>query len=234
LKILGIDTSTTLFSICLWEDGRILYELKRERNFYKKSRDAGFFEGIKELLNSLNDERLDGIAIAIGPGMFTSLRVGLALAKGLHFSMNIPIYAVNTLEVIARSFPYFEHGGGDIICAPVIDASQKEFFVGFYNNKKSLTTNLILTPQGFLDFINNRFKNNLIVAIGPGVENLVNSKEIRDSKQIIILKSSTFFPSASKVVEVALPRIKRKKYDDPDVLEPQYVKKTSAEARLEG
>jgi len=239
LKSLGIDTSTTIFSICLCEDEKIFHELRCERSFYKNSRDAGFFNTVENLIKSLDNAHLDAIALTLGPGMFTSLRVGLAFAKGLYFSQNIPLYGVNTLEVIAKSFPVFDFVKGNqnkTIVAAVLEAFQKEFFVAFYNSNSRIGDDLLITPEGFVSYVYQKFKKDaLIVAIGPGIqilkENKIIKKNLQNTNRLIMLDSDLYFPSASKVVKVALPRIRSKKYDNPDLLEPYYIKKTSAEIK---
>ncbi len=238
MKILGIDTSSTIFSICLVEEEKILYELRCERSFYKNSKDAGFFSNLKYLLEAMNNPQIDAIAITIGPGMFTSLRVGLAFAKGLYLSRNIPIYTVNTLELIAVSFPGIilkNKIDGRIIIAPVINAFQNEIYVAFYKRHKRIGQDLLITPDFLIKYINNKFKQkDTIIILGPGVQILKQhstfAKFIKKSEQIILLDAELFFPSAAKAITTALPRIRKKEYDSPELLEPYYIKKTSAEA----
>lgn len=237
MKILGIDTSSSIFSICLVEEERVLYELRGERSFYKNSKDAGFFSNLKYLLEAMNNTPLDAIAITIGPGMFTSLRVGLAFAKGLYLSRNIPIYAVNTLEVIARSFPsvvFKNEKNSRTTVVPVINAFQNEVYVAFYIRHKRIGQDLLITPDCLMKYINNKFKQkDKIIIIGPGVQILKEhsnfAKFIKTSKQIILLDAELYFPTAAKAVKTALPRIRKKEHDNPDLLEPYYIKKTSAE-----
>lgn len=237
MKILGIDTSSTIFSICLVEEEKILYELQCERSFYKDSKDAGFFSNVKYVLEVMNNTQIDAIAITIGPGMFTSLRVGLAFAKGLYLSRNIPIYAVNTLEVIARSFTdiVFKNGKNSrTTVVPVINAFQNEIYVAFYNRHKRIGQDLLIAPDCLMKYINNKFKQkDTIIIIGPGVQILKQhsafAKSIKKSEQIILLDAELYFPTAAKAIKTALPRIRKKEYDNPELLEPYYIKKTSAE-----
>jgi len=234
LKILGIDTSTTAFSICIFEDNKVLYELRRERSFMNEQKDAGLFSAIQELLNNKENEIIDAIALSIGPGMFTSLRVGLALAKGLYFSRNIPLCGVNTLDVIAHSFFLFEvmNKEKNIICASVMEAFQGEVFVAFYNRKVKIGHDMVFNPNELTNFIERKFKNKKLIAIGPGVKILAEHKMKKNAKNnLYIIDSPLCYPSASKVISTALSKIKMGVFDDPENLEPYYIKKTSAEQR---
>lgn len=240
MKILGIDTSLTIFSVSVVENDKSLYELRCERSFYRNSRDAGFFSTIKHLLEITNSGHLDAIVLTIGPGMFTSLRVGLAFAKGLYLSQHIPIYAINTLEVIAKSFPgiFFKNKNkGRVIITPVINTFQNEIYVAFYNHRRRIGPDLLITPDCFIKDISSKFKQeDIIIIIGPGAQilkqKITSVKLIRKSKRIILLDSELYFPSAAKAITIALPRIRKKECDNPELLEPYYIKKTSAETEV--
>ncbi|MGQ9816464.1 MAG: tRNA (adenosine(37)-N6)-threonylcarbamoyltransferase complex dimerization subunit type 1 TsaB [bacterium] len=237
MKILGIDTSSTVFSVGLAEDENFLYELKCERSFYKNTRDAGFFNTLKQIIDNLNNSRLDAIAITIGPGMFTSLRVGLAFAKGLYLSQHIPIYAVNTLDVIVKSFPASALKNNKIIIAPVINAFQNDIYVAFYNHHRRITKDLLMASDFFAEYVSCRFKLcDKIIAIGPGTQIIKQNKAItrllKRTKNFIIVDSKLYYPSAANVITTSLPRIRKEECDNPELLEPYYIKKTAAEMKV--
>ncbi|MEO0206405.1 MAG: tRNA (adenosine(37)-N6)-threonylcarbamoyltransferase complex dimerization subunit type 1 TsaB, partial [candidate division WOR-3 bacterium] len=196
-----------------------------------------FFTATQRLMNILPHEKLSAIALSIGPGMFTSLRVGLSLAKGLFLSQNIPLYGVNTLQAIAKSFfPLNLTNENSIICTPIMEAFQGEFFVAFYDQNGRIGDDLLITAEGYIDYIDRNFdKNKTIIAIGPGVLTFKKDAVIRKNsskrKRLILIDNDLFFPSAPKIVRTALPRIKEKKCEAPDLLEPYYIKKTSAETK---
>ncbi|MEO0129686.1 MAG: tRNA (adenosine(37)-N6)-threonylcarbamoyltransferase complex dimerization subunit type 1 TsaB [candidate division WOR-3 bacterium] len=234
MRILGIDTSTTIFSFCIFDDNKLLYELNRERTFSKETKDAGLFFALQELMEYTDNESIHAIALSIGPGMFTSLRVGLALAKGLNFSRNIPLCGVNTLDVIAQTFLSFDFIKKEkgVICATVMEAFQGEIFVAFYNQKTKISNDIVCSPSEFMHYINQYFKNKKVIAIGPGVKVLAGFKMAGVMKKNLYITDSHFFyPSSSKVVYAALNKIKLGYFDDPDNLEPYYIKKSSAELK---
>lgn len=73
---------------------------------------------------------LKGIAVSIGPGSFTGIRIGLSLAKSLSWQLNIPLVAVDTLEAIALNTACHMRDGGNI--CPVIDAYQGKFYFAVF------------------------------------------------------------------------------------------------------
>jgi len=98
--ILGIDSSTDNLGIGLARDGRIVDEKLLESRREHASRIIGV---IDEVIAGASFARadLDGVGVAIGPGSFTGLRIGMAVAKGLALALNIPLAGISTFEVIA-------------------------------------------------------------------------------------------------------------------------------------
>jgi tRNA threonylcarbamoyladenosine biosynthesis protein TsaB len=97
--ILGIDSSTEILAVGLVEKERIINETTVMSQREHASR---IFNTIEEILLSSNITKRDlsGIGVAIGPGSFTGLRVGLAVAKGMSISLRIPVVGISTFEVI--------------------------------------------------------------------------------------------------------------------------------------
>jgi tRNA threonylcarbamoyladenosine biosynthesis protein TsaB len=141
---LGIETSSVETGLALVKGEELHYELrcltgsKHNETIYQLLTDAFQFVGIK-----VTD--LSGIGVSIGPGMFTSLRVGLALAKGLALPYRIPIKGINTLDALADSITHFAATDGLVI--PIIDARKEEVFAAFYQKKQRISEYLVLKPQ---------------------------------------------------------------------------------------
>ncbi len=96
MNILAIETATPVCGIALFRQGELV-EI-REKTLYREHAEKLplFFEDLREATN-LKLGKLDGIAVSIGPGSFTGLRIGLSYAKGLAFSADIPLVPVSTL-----------------------------------------------------------------------------------------------------------------------------------------
>ena len=126
--ILNIDTALDVASVCLTKDEEILSFAINENH-----RDqAGWLHlVINEMLinNNVAPNQLGAVAVSIGPGSYTGLRVGLAAAKGLCYALNIPLIAVSTLKMMA--FAVKEEATA-FIC-PMIDARRMEVFVAVYD-----------------------------------------------------------------------------------------------------
>jgi tRNA threonylcarbamoyladenosine biosynthesis protein TsaB len=113
MLIVAFDTATDVATSALVWDGEVLGELT--------SRPVSVLEDIDALLRrgGVRDSQLEGIVVGIGPGSFTGLRMGLATARALAFSLDIPLAGVSTLEALAAGAPG---------AVPVIDARRREIF----------------------------------------------------------------------------------------------------------
>ncbi len=219
MKILGIETSSSLFSLCVNEDEKTIYEIRKNRLIDMKSRDAQFFTEAKKLIEYFRPDRIGALAISIGPGMFTSLRIGLSLAKGLAFVQNIPIVAVNTLDVIGLSMSFSHYP-----ILAVINAYHQEIYAALYKNGKRLTEYLLTTPEEVKKFLKDK-----TMVVGTGIEVFKRKKSILKTENLYFVGDDFLLPNAAKVVKIALPRIQAGTFVDPEVLEPFYIKKTDAE-----
>lgn len=128
MKILGIQTSTSVWSVAVVEEEQILGEYTF--NSYK-SLSKILVPAIEELLKKINlkSKNLGGIAVTTGPGSFTGGRIGVSVAKGLSMGLGIPAVGVSTLETLAYKIPFVSYP----IC-PVLPARGKEVYTAIYKN----------------------------------------------------------------------------------------------------
>ena len=110
--ILAIDTSTQWMGISLFDGCLILYEKVWKTN---RRHTVELSPAIANAFLDTGTDRksLKGVAVALGPGSFTSLRIGLAVAKGLSLSLHIPLIGVPSLNITARGIPAQDI---DLIC----------------------------------------------------------------------------------------------------------------------
>ena len=165
--ILNIETSSKLCSISVSEYGRPLFYLSDSEEMNHAVSLAPF---AKKCFNFLKEEhkQLDAVAVSLGPGSYTGLRIGLSFAKGICFSLNIPLIGISTLKILSTKamFKYPDWQGTEKI-VPMIDARRMEVYTACYNPDLSEYINeqpLILDHESF----NQLFNFEKILFIGDG------------------------------------------------------------------
>lgn len=129
MRILAIDTATDICGVALAESERPVADCRLHQKNIHNEKLIGLIQGLTERANwSLQD--LDGIVLTIGPGSFTGLRIGMAVAKGLAFSLDLPLVGVNTLDVLANEAVFWT----GMICT-CIKARADEAYVALYKKE---------------------------------------------------------------------------------------------------
>lgn len=127
MRILGLETSTPVCSVGLFRDGEPGIEQSvRESHIHSEK----LLTLVQDVMRSggIGLEQLDAIAVSIGPGSFTGLRIGLSTAKGLTFALDKPLVAVPTFEAIADAARRQYQASGTIVV--LIDAKKEEWYMG--------------------------------------------------------------------------------------------------------
>ena len=123
---LALDTATRVCTVGLVQDGHVLAE-------YDISVGLTHSEGLRPQLDQMfartgiKKENTDRIAVSIGPGSFTGLRIGLAAAEAMAYAWQCGICGVNTLEAMAYNIPV-----EGVVLAPVLDAQKGNYYTAFY------------------------------------------------------------------------------------------------------
>ena len=135
--ILNLDTASDIAHISLSKSGEILDSIT---NNDQKEHGSFLQPSIQKLLknNSTAIASLDAIAVSVGPGSYTGLRVGMASAKGICFALQKPLIAINSLEIIACAAVLENSHKYDLsntLICPMIDARRMEVFTALYNQK---------------------------------------------------------------------------------------------------
>ena len=141
MRILGVDTSSTSASVALIEDDQLIAEAGdgRELSIGSISARGNHAETVLPLIQAVLDKAdcrladLAAIAIAIGPGSFTGLRIGLALVKGLAYDGNLPVIGVRSLEAQAARVRAFT----GLIC-PLLDARKQEVYAAIFDPRDGI------------------------------------------------------------------------------------------------
>ncbi|MEO0083721.1 MAG: tRNA (adenosine(37)-N6)-threonylcarbamoyltransferase complex dimerization subunit type 1 TsaB [candidate division WOR-3 bacterium] len=142
---LGITTSEKETGIALVKDNQVLFE-KIDENGCRHN--ETLFVDLAEAFKLLNIsvKQLAGIGVVIGPGMFSSLRVGIACAKGLAVVNNIPIKGFNTLDALVFSLPKTIIAEQRII-VPTIDVKRGEVYFQVYQGTQPMSKPQIAKPE---------------------------------------------------------------------------------------
>lgn len=210
--ILNIDTALDNASVCLSKDGNVL-QISYNEN--QKDHASWLHTAIAELLqkNSCKINELHGVAVSIGPGSYTGLRVGLSAAKGFCFALNIPLITVSSLMLIAFAA---KEEATDLIC-PLIDARRMEVFTALYDkNLQEIQSahSLVLDEKSFASVL----LNNKVHFCGNGIAKL---------KPIIADHNANYCninADASHLAYLSLKYYKNKDFADLAYTEPLYIK----------
>ena len=124
--LLAIDTSTAQVGLALYDGNQILSEMTWTTRQHHTTELAPAIAG---LLNrcGVSMDMVSALGVAVGPGSFTSLRVGLSLVKGIALARHLPVIGISTMDIIAAAQPV-----GTLPLAVVIQAGRKRIAVGWY------------------------------------------------------------------------------------------------------
>ncbi|MBU4484879.1 tRNA (adenosine(37)-N6)-threonylcarbamoyltransferase complex dimerization subunit type 1 TsaB [bacterium] len=233
MKILAIDSSTPQSSVALSRDDKIVAEARMEST---PSLAEKLLPNIDEILKNVgwNIKDIEGIAVSIGPGSFTGLRIGLATAKGIALANNIPIVGVSSLEILAMN-----GSGSDLIVVPIIDARKKEVYTAAYlchcEPGEAVSIEGIFPEQNILpDNLVGKLKDfkRRCLLMGDGAilykDILLNGL----GDMAVMADEKDMYPKAANIIHLACPRFKSGEVDNLASLAPNYIRRPDAELRL--
>ena len=213
--LLSIETSTTACSVALHEKGKLLAVVEMHIPQSASSKLAIAIDEVFKLSGAL-PAQLDGVTVSAGPGSYTGLRIGTATAKGICFSLRLPLISVNTLLLMAHQVSEFnlQHS---FLC-PMLDARRMEVYSMVVDPELNIvepTTATVIDEFSYGKWL----EQEVVVFFGNG------SEKCRD-----VLKHGNarfiegVIPSASKLGALAFERFERKEFEDLSSYEPFYLK----------
>lgn len=221
MLVLGIETATAQSSVCLaTQDGLVASAaLVRPRSHAQFLAPA-----IEFCLQQANVglDAVNGLAVSIGPGLFTGLRVGIATAQTMAHARRLPVVGLASLDLLAFRVRHVRR----LICG-VIDARRGELFWSFYRpvpGGVQRMTEYRVGPLGKLAGEIEAVPDD-VLCIGDGA---VAHRSLLESTGAEVGSFSSAFPSAEALVELALPRFIREETQRPEDLLPIYVRKADA------
>ena len=223
MLILGIETSTPQASVTIGSEQGIIGSCTI-------SRGASYGEFLLPAVEFLNRQsglsyrQLSAIAIGLGPGLFTGMRVGVATAKTLAQALSVPIIGVPSLDLLAFDARY----SAKVIC-PVLDAKRGEVFFAFYRQVPGGITRLSEYQVGTPERLTAEFdaQGADVLAIGNGA--MLHRTALEEAEGVEIGTISHAFPRSAALIDLALPRLIREDFDRLFDIEPLYMRRTQAE-----
>jgi tRNA threonylcarbamoyladenosine biosynthesis protein TsaB len=218
--ILQIETATTVCSVALSENESVLaYKQVQQRNVHAEVITVFIDEILKAAGKQYNE--LDAVAVSCGPGSYTGLRIGISVAKGLCFALDIPLIAIETPEamtdgIIAQNA--FAAGNNLLLC-PMIDARRMEVFTAVFNIKGERirpTSAEIIDENSFADLL----KTHKVIFFGDGAVKCNDVFGANPNVQII----PEFLNSARYLTKRAAEKYGTKSFEDVAYFEPYYLK----------
>ena len=213
--LLAIDTSTRVVGISLYDGHQVAGEYTWNSHDYHTVELA---PAIAEILHraKITASELEVLAVALGPGSFTGLRIGLALAKGMALAGHMPLIGIPTLDALAAAQPAL-----DLPMAAVLRAGRGRLAVGWYHCKagkwRSTDELEVMTAESLGNSI---LKPTLVVGELTEAERLYLK---RNNKMITLVSPAQSLRRPSFLAELAWRRWQAGEVDDPATLSPFYL-----------
>lgn len=222
MRVVGIETSTLVGGIALLDDDTLVTEYTLNVAPTHSERLLAALDRTLAATRWGLDE-VDGLAVAVGPGSFTGLRIGVATAKGLALATGKPLVGVPTLDALARTLPFARHP----VC-PILDAKKGEVYASLYRTDEGeverLWGYLALTPGELC-----RRLDGPVIFVGDGVAAFQELLARELGADALFAPPSRRLPSAAAVAELGLRALRAGQAHDPAALAPLYIRPSEAE-----
>ena len=226
MYILGIETSTKTGSVAVVAENGVIaqYSLNIEVTHSER-----LMSTVDRVLKDtgVTIAEMGGFAVAIGPGSFTGLRIGLSTVKGLALATNKPVAAVPTLEALAWNLPFAAYP----VC-PLLDARKNEVYAALYQFDGPALVQVMAEAAIPLKELAERISGKtLFTGEAAHLYRAEIEKQFHD--RALFAPLSAVLPSAATVAEVGLGMIRSGRQADPDNLTPLYIRRPEAEVAWE-
>ena len=216
MMLVAIDSSTDVASLALARDGRVLAEASWRCG---QNHSVELLPHLTRLIGEAKVDIKDTgcVIVAKGPGSFNGLRVGLSTAKGLAFSLSVPIIGISSLESEA-----YRHADSGLPVCPIFNAGRGEIATALYRKKNNdwhqLAPEHITTVGELAKEIGEQ-----TLFCGEYAATIARQLKTRLKEKAAIAPAE--MRSASLLIELAQPRIDAGDYDDPATLQPLYLRR---------
>ena len=229
MKILAIESSAITASVAIIDDDKIIAEYTIN---HKKTHSQTLLPMIDEIckMTEVTPDDLDVIAVSVGPGSFTGLRIGVATGKGIALAKDKPMVAVPTLEGLSYNLY-----GEEKIIVPIMDAKRKHVYSAIYTFKDNELVELrktnLISIEDLVDELNDNYDD--VIFLGDGIE--VTREYFSEHLKVNYNEASALNKShkASSVAYRAFDLAKKGKLVSGDDIKPDYLRPSQAERELE-
>ncbi|MDZ4667575.1 MAG: tRNA (adenosine(37)-N6)-threonylcarbamoyltransferase complex dimerization subunit type 1 TsaB [bacterium] len=214
--IIGIETATEICSVAIGLNGKCIAKINHPQ---PNAHASHLHAMVKEILqeNKYTLAQLDAIAVSIGPGSYTGLRVGVSAAKGFAYALKIPVIAINTLHSLAAHFLH-QFPNNESLLVPFIDARRMEVYSAVFDSNLQFleeTKAKIINENALSEWLNQ----NKIAVFGNGAEKCMN---------VIKHPNATYYPEihcdSEGLLGLAQIAFDQNKFADLAYFEPYYLK----------
>ncbi|HEV8341661.1 MAG TPA: tRNA (adenosine(37)-N6)-threonylcarbamoyltransferase complex dimerization subunit type 1 TsaB [Candidatus Binatia bacterium] len=237
MAILGIDTSTAIASVALVEMGKVVCEeIQQAGSKTNGTSHANHAETLLPLIDgilkkaSLPLSELSAIALSIGPGSFTGLRIGLSTVKGLAYGSNISVVGISTLLATAARAK-----GWDGLACPFLDARKKEVYAALFRKKgeslERLTEDLVAPHRKIVELVLSRANQERCLFIGDGTKTYGDVLTMALGEKCVLTLGEDYPSTASAVARLAEERLRGEPSDPVGPLSPLYLRPSEAELK---
>lgn len=238
--ILGIDTATATASVALVEGGKLILEQVRsipgQPGVFSSTNRGNHAENLLPLIDALLSmaglplSGVTALAVSIGPGSFTGLRIGLSTVKGLAYGWKIPVVGIPTLLAVAARVT-----GWDGLICPFLDARKKEVYAALFRSREErlerLTQDLVSSPEKVIQKIKLISNQARCLFIGDGAQVYANLITATLGDRGFLTSGETYPSTACAVAQLGEERLDRQEFDSLGSLVPLYLRPSEAERK---
>ncbi|SDJ93571.1 tRNA (adenosine(37)-N6)-threonylcarbamoyltransferase complex dimerization subunit type 1 TsaB [Natronincola ferrireducens] len=229
MKMLALDTSSIVATVAILDEDKLVGEYILN---HKKTHSQKLMPMIEDILKSceLTPKDIDVFAVALGPGSFTGLRIGLATIKAMAQALEKPVIGVSTLEALTYNLPYAK----ELVC-PILDAQRDLVYTGLYQWQQGefikVMEEEVVTIEALLENLKTRGEK--VIFLGDALEKFrgVILQELKENA--IIPPAIVRMPRASSVAELASRRRRAGNLQKASEVLPIYMRKSQAENQWE-
>jgi len=193
MRILALDTATSACSVALGQDGRIL---ARRFEMMERGQSEALMPMVQEVMGDAGFETLDLLAVTVGPGAFTGLRIGLAAARGMALAAGLPCLGVTTLEAVAHGVAESERDGSTLLV--VLESKRSDVYAQAFSPRLEPLDAVAAAAPEDLDGL---LPDGPVVLVGDGAGRA--DTALAGTGRRVVLSSAPGVPDAALVAAIA-------------------------------